>query len=163
MSGLAHSVELGRQPAEIELLVVAGALLLGGALLVLRSGIWWASIAALSFAIAALVGAFVLPSEPVTSPTVPSSDPLLFISEPEAGAVVDASSSVPVSVVLENAPLSDGAQLLLLVDGRERQTSKKPEFRVRMRPGEHRLTVRYLPASGSETRPVEISVLIAAE
>ena len=163
MRELAHSVEVGQQPAEIELLVVAGLLLSGGTLLLRRSGISWASIGALGCAAAAFVAAFVFAPEVSTTPIVPSLDPFLSVSEPQPGAVVAATRSVTVAVELENAPLSDGAQLVLLVDVRERETSTSPGFRIRMRPGEHRLTVDTCRPPGSDTSPAETSVLVTAE
>lgn len=163
MTLFAHSVQVARQSAEIELLIAAGVLALGTVFLFWRSGGSWASFGTLVLAFIALAGAFVLPRLAGPPAPVPSSDPFLSIERPLPGARLEATQPTEVAVVLDNAPLTEGGKLELLVDGRIRGTSTSQEFRIRLHPGEHRLTVRYVPPDGSNVQAIESSVIVTAE
>jgi hypothetical protein len=159
---LAHRIQVAQQSAEIELLMMAGVLAVGALYLFWRSGRSRASFITLGLAVLALAAAFVFP--PTTAPpVVPSSDPFLSITEPEPGERLPASEDIEVTVLLENASMSDGGVLELLVDGRKRETSTSPRFRLRLVPGEHRLTVRYFPGETSGAQAIESSVIVRAE
>jgi len=163
VTDFAHRIQVAQQSAEIELLMVAGVLVVGSAYLFWRSGRSWGSFTTLGLALVALAAAFVFPPTTASPPVVPSSDPLLSIIRPEPGERLPADEEVEVAVILENAPISDGGILELLVDGRKRATSTSPRFRLRLVAGEHRLTVRYVPAPTSEIQPIETSVIVMAE
>jgi hypothetical protein len=162
MTVLAHRIQVAQQSAEIELLIVAGVLAVGAVYLFWRSGRSWASFITLGLAVLALAAAFVFPS-PTAPPVVPSSDPFLSITKPEPGERLPAAEDVEVAVLLENASMSDGGVLELLVDGRTREMSTSPWFRLRLVPGKHRLTVRYVPGATSGTQAIESSVIVRAE
>ena len=160
---LAHSVELARQSAEIELLMAAGILALGTAFLFWRSGGSWGTFTMLSLTLLALAGALALPRLAGPPPLVPSLDPFLSITRPEAGAQLQATQPIEVAVALDNAPLTKGGRLELFVDGRKRETSTSRSFLIRLHPGEHRLTVRYVPPAASDKQTIESSVIVTAE
>lgn len=163
MMRFAHSVELAQQSAEIELLMAAGVLGLGTAFLFWRSGGSWGTFTTFGLALVALAGAFVLPRMAGPPPLVPSSDPFLSIARPQPGAKLEATQQIEVGVVLDNAPLTEGGRLELLVDGRNRATSTSQEFEIRLNPGEHRLTVRYVPPAASDKQAIESSVIVTAD
>jgi hypothetical protein len=163
MTFFAHSVQVARQSAEIELLIAAGILVLGTAFLFWRSGGSWASLSLLALALVTLAGAFVLPRVAGPPPLVQSSDPFLSIARPGPGARLEATQQIEVAVILDNVPLTEGGKLELLVDGRQRQTSTSPQFLIRLPPGEHRLTVRYVPPAASDKQAIESSVIVTAE
>jgi hypothetical protein len=159
----AHSVEVAQQSAEIELLIVAGVFGLGSAFLFLRMGRTWGAFTTLGLALVAIIGAFVVPRMSGSPQPVPSSDPFLSITRPESGARVPAAQSIEVAVMLDNAPLSTGGRLELLVDGQQRETSTSPEFHVQLPRGEHRLTVRYVPPVSSDEQAIESSIIVTGE
>jgi hypothetical protein len=163
MMRFAHSVEVAQQSAEIELLIVAGVFGLGSAFLFLRMGRTWGAFTTLGLALVAIIGAFVLPLVSGSPQPVPSSDPFLSITRPESGARVPAAQSIEVAVMLDNAPLSTGGRLELLVDGQQRETSTSPEFQVQLPRGEHRLTVRYVPPVSSDEQAIESSIIVTGE
>jgi hypothetical protein len=160
---LAHSVELAQQSAEIELLIVAGLLGLGSAFLFWRTGRTWGAFTTLCLALVAIAGAFALPRVTASPQPEPSSDPFLSITRPEPGARVPAAQPIEVGVMLDNAPLTKGGRLELLVDGRPRETSTSPEFQVQLPRGEHRLTVRYVPPASSDEQAIESSIIVTGE
>jgi hypothetical protein len=163
MTIFAHSVEVAQQSAEIELLMAAGLLAAGTAFMFWRSGGSWASLGMLALSLGALAGAFVLPRVGGPPPPVQSSDAFLSIARPKPSARLEATQPIEVEVILENAPLTEGGELELLIDGRQRQTSTSPQFRIRLLPGEHRLTVRYSPPPASDRQAIESSVIVIAE
>jgi hypothetical protein len=164
VTAFAHRVQVAQQSAEIELLMVAGVLVVGAAYLFWRSGRSWGSFTALGLALVALAAAFLYPSTTASPPVVPSSDPLISIIKPQPGERLRADEEVEVAVLLENAPMSDGGSLELLVDGRKRKSStSSSRFRLRLAAGEHRLTVRYVPAVDGQIGPIETSVIVMAE
>ena len=159
----AHSVEVAQQSAEIELLIAAGVLGLGAAFLFWRTGRTWGAFTTLGLALVAMTGAFVLPRVTASPQPVPSLDPFLSITRPEPGARVPAAQPIEVAVMLDNAPLTKGARLELLVDGQQQETSTSPEFQVRLPRGEHRLTVRYVPPASSDELAIESSIIVTGE
>jgi hypothetical protein len=163
MMRLAHSVELAQQSAEIELLIVAGLFGLGSALLFWRTGRSWGAFTTLCLALVAIAGAFALPRVTASPQPEPSSDPFLSITRPEPGARVSAAQPIEVAVMLDNAPLTKGGRLELLVDGQTRETSTSPELRVQLPRGEHRLTVRYVPPASSDEQVIESSIIVTGE
>jgi hypothetical protein len=163
MMRFAHSVEVAQQSAEIELLIAAGVFGLGSAFLFLRMGRTWGAFTTLGLALVAIIGAFVVPRMSGSPQPVPSSDPFLSITRPESGARVPAAQPIEVAVMLENAPLSTGGRLELLVDGQQRETSTSPEFQVQLPRGEHRLTVRYVPPVSSDEQAIESSIIVTGE
>jgi hypothetical protein len=65
--------------------------------------------------------------------------------------------------MLDNAPLTKGGRLELLVDGQQQETSTSPEFQVQLLRGEHRLTVRYVPPTSSDEQAIESSIIVTGE
>jgi hypothetical protein len=163
MMRFAHSVEVAQQSAEIELLIAAGVLGLGSAFLFWRTGRSWGTFTTLGLALVAMAGAFALPRVTASPQPVPSSDPFLSITRPEAGAWVPVAEPIEVTVTLDNAPLTKGGRLELLVDGERQETSTSPEFQVQLPRGEHRLTVRYVPPASSDEQAIESSILVTGE
>jgi hypothetical protein len=163
MMRFAHSVEVAKQSAEIELLIVAGVLGLGAAFLFRRTGRSWGTFTTLGLALVAMTGAFVLPRVTASPEPVPSSDPFLSITRPEPGARVPAGQPIEVAVMLDNAPLTRGGRLELLVDGQQRDASTSPELRVQLPRGEHQLTVRYVPPPSSDEQAIESSIIVTGE
>jgi hypothetical protein len=163
MMRFAHSIEVAQQSAEIELLIVAGVLGVGAAFLVWRTGRSWGTFTTLGLALVAMTGAFALPRVTASPQPVPSSDPFLSITRPEPGARVPAGHPIEVAVMLDNAPLTRGGRLELLVDGQQRETSTSPVLRVKFPRGEHRLTVRYVPSPSSDELAIENSIIVTGE
>jgi len=163
MMHFAHSVEVAQQYAEIELLILAGVLGLGAAFLFWRTGGSRGTFITLGLALVAMTGAFALPRATSSPQAVPSSDPFLSITRPEPGARVPAGQPIEVTVMLDNAPLTKGGRLELLVDGQPQEASTSPELRVQLPRGEHRLTVRYVPPPSSDEQAIESSIIVTGE